>query len=167
MPLRSSSCYTDRLPCIRPPKRVHVLEAPCIPGASLLLTWPHGSWTQPLPFASTPGFWLGFGGWSSMTPSVLAERSHARGEEGRAHRPSVPLESPAGPRNSTHSHLPCCGPRAGPASQCLFLALCCNVYPLLHACPPARLGTATFCCSRGCCLAWADPGRRLALCRQC
>ena len=100
-----------------------------------------------------------------MTPSVLAERSHARGEGGRARRPLVPLESPADPRNSAHSRLSCGGPRAGPASQCLFLALCCNVYSLLHACPPARLGTATFCCPRGCCLAWADLGRRLALCR--
>lgn len=134
------------------------------PRSKPLLTRSHGSWTQPLPFASTPGFRLGFGGWSGMTPSVLAERSHARGEEGRVHRPLVPLESPADPWNSAHSRLSCGGPRAGPASQCLFLALCCNVYSLLHACPPARLGTATFCCPRGCCLAWADLGRHLALC---
>ena len=89
--------------------------------------------TQPLPFASTPGFWLCFGSCSSVTPSVLAERSRARGKEGRAPCSLVPLESPAGPWNPAHSCLPCGGPRAGPASPCLFWP---SAAVLTHRCMP-------------------------------
>ncbi|XP_040087899.1 PAS domain-containing serine/threonine-protein kinase [Oryx dammah] len=75
----------------------------------------------------------------------------------RGSLPACPLAPPA------PSCLPCGGSRAGPASRCLFLALCCNAYPSLHACTPAMPGTATLCCPRGHCPAWAEPGQRPAL----
>lgn len=54
VPWRLSPRYTDVCARKRPPTRVPVLEAPCVPGASLPLERRLGPHTQPLPFASSP-----------------------------------------------------------------------------------------------------------------